>query len=151
MQTLCQITYNLSKIRKKYLSRSSVSVKLQVFILTLRSSRSDVFCKKGVLRSFSKFKGKHLCQRLFLNKVRGLGSGTGVFLWILQNVSGHLFFNRTPPMIASKPSTLVFIEIYGDFTDLLKILFSRDTSQWLLPNWEFFFSCIYMEVLASMQ
>ena len=26
---------------------------------------------KGVLRNFAKFKGKHLCQSLFLNKVAG--------------------------------------------------------------------------------
>ena len=29
--------------------------------------------KKGVLRNFAKFTGKQLCQRLFLNKVAGLG------------------------------------------------------------------------------
>ena len=28
--------------------------------------------KKGVLRNFSKFTGKHLCQSLFFNKVAGL-------------------------------------------------------------------------------
>ena len=32
----------------------------------------DVFCKKGVLKNFTKFTGKHLCQSLFLNKVAGL-------------------------------------------------------------------------------
>ena len=37
-----------------------------------RSSRPDVFCKKGVLRNFTKFTGKHLCQSLFFNKVAGL-------------------------------------------------------------------------------
>ena len=37
-----------------------------------RSSRPEVFCKKGVLRNFAKFTGKHLCQSLFLNKVAGL-------------------------------------------------------------------------------
>ena len=34
-----------------------------------RSSRPEVFCKKGVLRNFTKFTGKHLCQSLFFNKV----------------------------------------------------------------------------------
>ena len=29
-----------------------------------RSSRAEVFCKKGVLRNFAKFTGKHLCQIL---------------------------------------------------------------------------------------
>ena len=33
--------------------------------LLLRSSRSEVFYKKAVLRNFAKFTGKHLCQTLF--------------------------------------------------------------------------------------
>ena len=42
----------------------------------LKSSRPDVFCNKSVLRNFSKFTGKHLCQRLFFNKIAGLRSAT---------------------------------------------------------------------------
>ena len=49
----------------------------------IRSSRPKVFCKKCVLRIFTKFTGKHLCQSLFFNKVAGLrkkwGSGAQVF------------------------------------------------------------------------
>ena len=37
-----------------------------------RSSCAEGFCKKGVLRNFAKFTGKHLCLSLFLNKVAGL-------------------------------------------------------------------------------
>ena len=37
-----------------------------------RSSRPEVFCKKGVLRNFAKFTRKHLCQGLFFNKVASL-------------------------------------------------------------------------------
>ena len=37
-----------------------------------RSSRPEVFCKKGVPRNFAKRTGKHLCQRPFFNKVAGL-------------------------------------------------------------------------------
>ena len=37
-----------------------------------RSSRLEVFCKKGVLRNFTKFTGKCLCQSLIFNKVAGL-------------------------------------------------------------------------------
>ena len=33
-----------------------------------RSTRPEVFCKKGVLRNFAEFTGKHLCQSLFFNK-----------------------------------------------------------------------------------
>ena len=38
----------------------------------VKSSRSEVFCKKGVLRNFTKFTGKHRRQSLFFNKVAGL-------------------------------------------------------------------------------
>ena len=37
-----------------------------------RSSRPEVFSKKGVLKNFTKFTGKHLCQNLFFNRVAGL-------------------------------------------------------------------------------
>ena len=37
----------------------------------LRSSRLEVFCKKGVFRNLTKFTGKLLCQSLFFNKVAG--------------------------------------------------------------------------------
>ena len=78
-----------------------------VFIVTVRnlpflfrSLRPEVFCKKGVLRNFTKFTGKRLCQSLFFNKVAGLrlqdwDSGTGVFLWILSNIQEHLFLPNT--------------------------------------------------------
>ena len=75
--------------------------------IKIRSSRPEVFCKKGVLRNFAKFTGKHLCQSLFINKVVGLrpatlikkDSGTGVFLLILGNFQKHRFY-RTPPLAA---------------------------------------------------
>ena len=41
-----------------------------------RSSRLEVFCRKGVLRNFGKFTGKHLCQSLLFNKVAGLRTVT---------------------------------------------------------------------------
>ena len=41
-----------------------------------RSSRPEVFCKKGVLRNFTKFTQKHLCYSLFFNKVAGLKPAT---------------------------------------------------------------------------
>ena len=41
-------------------------------VLHVRSSHPGVFCKKGALKNFAKFTGKHLCQSLFLNKVADL-------------------------------------------------------------------------------
>ena len=48
----------------------------EVFMKFSRSSRPEVFCEKDVLRNFEKFTGKHLCQRLFFNKVAGLRHAT---------------------------------------------------------------------------
>ena len=45
-------------------------------VIKHRSSHPDVFCKKGVLRNFAKFTGKHLCQSLYFNKVASLRPGT---------------------------------------------------------------------------
>ena len=36
-----------------------------------RSSRLEVFCKKSVLRNFTKFTGKYLCQSLIFSEVAG--------------------------------------------------------------------------------
>ena len=40
-----------------------------LFFNTIRSSRPELFCKKGVLKNIAKFTVKHLCQSLFFNKV----------------------------------------------------------------------------------
>ena len=53
-------------------SSSEEAIRIHFSISLFSSSRPEVFCKKGVLRSFAKFRGKHLCQRLFFNKVAGL-------------------------------------------------------------------------------
>ena len=39
--------------------------------MTTRSSHQRCSVRKGVLRNFAKFTGKHLCQVLFYNKVAG--------------------------------------------------------------------------------
>ena len=39
------------------------------FVTYLRSSRPEVFCKKGIRKNFAKFTRKHLCLSLFFNKV----------------------------------------------------------------------------------
>ena len=72
-----------------------------------RSSRPEVFCKKSLLKNFTKFTGKHQCQSLFFNKVACLRPVTVLKkrLWhrcfpvnfakvlrtsFLQNTSGRL-------------------------------------------------------------
>ena len=83
--------------------------KLLVICHSYRSKHQRCSIKKSILKSFTKFTGKHSCQSLFLNKVASLrpstllkrDSGTGVFLWILWNFQEHLFY-RTPPDIMCK-------------------------------------------------
>ena len=40
-------------------------------VMLTNGSCSEMFCEKGVLKNFAKFKGKHLCQGFFFNKVAG--------------------------------------------------------------------------------
>ena len=63
-----------------------------------RSSRPEVFRKKGVLRKFAKFTGKHLCQSLFFNKVAGLRPATLLKkrLWRRCFPVNFVKFLRTP-------------------------------------------------------
>ena len=63
-----------------------------------RSSSLEVFCKKGVLRNFTKFTGKRLCQSLIFNKVAGLRPANLVKKRIQHRCSPVNFakFLRTP-------------------------------------------------------
>ena len=73
--------------------------------IKVRSSRSEVFCKKGVRKSVTSFTGKHLCRSFFFNK--GLRPAIKKRLWyrwfpvkfgnflrrdFLQNTSGGCFY-----------------------------------------------------------
>ena len=86
-----------------------------IFYLNLRSSRPDVFCKKGVLRNFIKFAGKHLCQRLSFNKVAGPRPVT-----LLKKSLQHRYF----PV---------------DFMKFLRTSFYMEHLRWLLLNLFLFF------------
>ena len=67
-----------------------------------RSSRPEVFCKTGVLRHFTKFTGKHLCQSLFFScnfiKKETLPQ---VLSCEFCEISKNTFLNRTPLLVAS--------------------------------------------------
>ena len=72
----------------------NVKFKLFFYILNnffYKSSRLEVFCKKGVLKNFAKFTEKHLCQSIFFNKVAGLRQNFQKHLF-LQNSSGGCFW-----------------------------------------------------------
>ena len=60
--------------------------------LKFQKQPPEVFCKRGVLRNFTKFTGKHLCQSLFFNKVAG------------KHLCQSLFFNIVAGL---RPATLL--------------------------------------------
>ena len=68
-----------------------------------------MFCKKGVLKNFAKFTGKHLCQSFFFNKVVSLRPVTllkkvtlaQVFSCEFCEIFKNIFFYRTPLVAAS--------------------------------------------------
>ena len=66
--TLPQVTLMLLRI----FGSTVLTVSFKIF----RSSHPEVFCKKGVVKNFAKFTGKHLCWSLFLNKVTGFKTAT---------------------------------------------------------------------------
>ena len=66
--------------------------------MTTRSSHQSCSARKGVVRKFSKFTRKHLCQVLFYNKVAGPEPATllKVTLWHRCFPINFAKFLRTP-------------------------------------------------------
>ena len=73
-----------------------------------RSSRPELFCKKGVFRNFAKLTGKHLCQSLFFNEVVDQACNfikketlAQMFSCEFCEISNNTVFYRAPPVAAS--------------------------------------------------
>ena len=64
-----QQTDFLKRVREIHRSRSYFSVCPFLIFGMFRSSRPEVFWKKGVLRNFAKFTGIHLCQSHHLSNM----------------------------------------------------------------------------------
>ena len=64
-----RITVWLFQIVNLFASNEQHLRQLFIYLFFFRSNRPEVFCKKGALRNFIKFTGKHLCQSLIFNKV----------------------------------------------------------------------------------
>ena len=60
--------------------------------LVFRSSRFKVFWKKGVLRNFTKFTGRHMCQDLFFSKKESLGLRPQACSFIKKESLAEVFF-----------------------------------------------------------
>ena len=65
---LVLLSYKSKLIR--FYSDKIIYIYLRKVQANFRSSRPEVFCKKGVLRNFAKFTGKHLCWSFFLIKLQ---------------------------------------------------------------------------------
>ena len=88
-----------------------------------RSSRPEVFCKKGVLINFIKFTGKHLCQSLIFNKVAGLRFATLLkkILWHRCFPVNFVKFLATPFLLSTSGRLLL-----KKFWQAVKALFSDE-------------------------
>ena len=74
-----------------------------------RSSRPNVFYKKGALRNSAKFTGKHLCHSLFFNKVAGLRRKTLFKKWLWHRCFPVNFFKISKSTFSHrKPAVLHF-------------------------------------------
>ena len=65
-------TINIPMVKSFSRSKGWIFKWRLVIASTYRSSHRRCSVKKGVLRNFAKLTVKHLCQRLFFNKVTGL-------------------------------------------------------------------------------
>ena len=77
---------------------------LKIFECFLQKQPLEVFYKKGVLKNFAKFIGKHLCQSLFFNKVAGLPfkqstSGRQFLFLFRQNKKLVVYFGLCEPSL----------------------------------------------------
>ena len=87
---------------KKSLYYSTSSNKITHQTLA-RSSHRRFYIREALLTNFPIFTGKHLSWSLFLIKLQSFRSATllkrdpntGVFLWVLQNFSEHLFWRTS--------------------------------------------------------
>ena len=78
----------------------------------MRSSQSDVFCEKGVLKKFIKFTVKHLCQSLSFNKVFYKKETLAqVFSCEYCKIFNNTYFIKTP-LVAASVSWISFFAIF---------------------------------------
>ena len=105
---------------------------------SFRSSHQRCSMQKGVLRNFTKFTRKHLCQSLFFNQV------TGLRLWHWCFPVKFVKFLRTPFLQNTSGRLLLFFIksafFHEAFAMLLPFNFTRNTNttHWFIVfTWNF--------------
>ena len=96
-----------------------------------------MFCNKGILRNFTKFPWKHLCQRLFFNSIwRPMAcnfiekSLAQVFSCEFCEISKDTFFYRTPLVTVLEPRNVCFKNSNKEALNKLKKNWDRKTKQY---------------------
>ena len=77
----------------------------------LQKQLVEMFCKKGVLRNFTKCTGKHLCLCLFFNKVAKKESLAQVFSCEFPEIFKSTFFTKHLWATASGTSKTKYLEL----------------------------------------
>ena len=68
----------------------------------IQNSHRRCFAKKSILKNFTKFAGRHLCQSLFFNKVAGQETLAQVFPHEFCEIFKNTFFTEHLRATASK-------------------------------------------------
>ena len=109
---ICQCFYFRNNSRKLDIKKANKFLILWVIstMAKFRSSRPEVFCKKGVLKNFAKFTWKYLCQSLFFNKVAKKETLSQLFSCKFCRIVKNTFFHRIPLVAASASWNIFYNE-----------------------------------------
>ena len=117
------------QVSQYFLSTGPLSAITKRFrgICIYRSSHQRCSMKKGVLRNFTKFTGKQLCQSLFFNKVAGLRPATLLKkrLWHSCFPVNFVKFLRTPFLQNTSGRLLPYISFYLSLVFMFSTLFPQ--------------------------
>ena len=88
------VNVHFTKVVKVMIMITIMRIVMKIMISSSQKQPPEVICKKGVLRNFTIFTGKHLYQGLFFNKVAGLLKNS-FFIehlsWLLLTAADHYF------------------------------------------------------------
>ena len=115
------------------------------FFHVCRSSHQRCSTKKGVLRNFTKFTGKHLCQGLCFNKVAGLRTAMWTInagIWNVESYSTKQYYLRD----IFRGFIFLFLHVFDSQAEASTILliffatlFTRSGRSLLAFTWRFEF------------
>ena len=93
-----------------------------------------MYCKKGLLRNFTKFTGKHLCQSLFFNKVAGLR--LYIYYWLIDQYpnNDNLKYTAIPQRSFNSFSLfyIFFLSSFSFWSSLFKLSFTKKHHVYIL-------------------